>query len=147
MSEDLKICSQCKNLKSNQEFNYRNKKLNIRHSYCRECGKLFTRNHYKDNKSQYLKRNLRAYKKRKEFVRQAKSKPCTDCGIQYPFYVMDFDHREGEIKEFALNQVDRMTMKAIKEEIAKCDVVCSNCHRERTFQRLSKRLSKKLNES
>jgi len=56
-------------------------------------------------------------KKRKEFVRQSKLKPCADCGIQYPFYVMDFDHREGEIKELALNQVDRMTMKAIKAEI------------------------------
>lgn len=142
MGEDLKICSQCKKLKSNDEFNYRNKKLNIRHSYCRECGKFLTRNHYKNNKSQYLKRNLLAYKKRKEFVRQSKSKPCADCGIQYPFYVMDFDHREGEIKEFALNQVDRMTMKAIKAEIVKCDVVCSNCHRERTFQRLAQKLNK-----
>lgn len=142
MGEDLKICSQCKKLKSNDEFNYRNKKLNIRHSYCRECGKFLTRNHYKNNKSQYIKRNSLAYKKRKEFVRQSKSKPCADCEIQYPFYVMDFDHREDEIKEFALNQVDRMTMKAIKAEIAKCDVVCSNCHRERTFQRLAEKLNK-----
>ncbi len=64
-----------------------------------------------------------------------KSRPCADCGIQYPFYVMDFDHREGVTKEFALNSVTRLTREAILREIAKCDVVCSNCHRERTHQR------------
>lgn len=49
---------------------------------------------------------------------------------------MDFDHREGENKEYAMSQVDQMTMKNIEHEMEKCDVVCSNCHRERTFQRM-----------
>lgn len=58
---------------------------------------------------------------------------------------MDFDHREGETKEYQLNQVDRMGINALKREIAKCDVVCSNCHRERTYKRMlkSKNQSKK----
>lgn len=141
-SENLKVCSQCKNLKADNEFNYRNRRLNIRHSYCRECGKTFTRKHYKSNKSQYLERNLRAYKKRREFLHRSKSKPCADCGVQYPYYVMDFDHREDEVKEHQLNQAARLKIKTIKDEIAKCDVVCANCHRERTFQRLSKKLNK-----
>ncbi len=140
MNENKKICSQCRKTKSIEEFNFRNKKLNIKHSYCSECGKVFTRNHYKNNKTQYLKRNLRAYKKRRDFVHQSKSKPCADCGVQYPFYVMDFDHREDEIKEHQLNQIARKKMKTIENEIAKCDVVCSNCHRERTFQRLNRKL-------
>jgi hypothetical protein len=108
----------------------------VRHAYCRGCGKLFTRGHYRRNKRQYLDRNARAYKKHRELIRQAKSGPCTDCGIQYPFYVMDFDHRDGATKEFALNAVARMTRANILKEIAKCDVVCANCHRERTYQRL-----------
>jgi hypothetical protein len=48
---------------------------------------------------------------------------------------MDFDHRDGEVKEFELNTVARMTKQTILREIAKCDVVCANCHRERTQQR------------
>jgi hypothetical protein len=117
------------------EFNFRNAAAGMHQSYCKECGKTLTRSHYSNNKRQYLDRNLRSYMKRRELVRQIKSRACADCGIQYPFYVMDFDHREGETKEYELNRIDRMTTRAILREIEKCDVVCANCHRERTYQR------------
>jgi hypothetical protein len=131
-----KVCSKCRITKSITEFNFRNLAKNIKLSYCRECGKELTRNHYKRNKRQYTEKNLRSFKKRREFARKIKERPCADCGIQYPFYVMDFDHREDETKEFALNSLTRVTMKALLSEIAKCDVVCANCHRERTYQRI-----------
>jgi hypothetical protein len=132
---DRKVCSQCQVDKPITEYNFRNRSTGLRHSYCRDCGKMFTASHYKHNKRQYLDRNTRAYAKRREYVRQAKSRPCVDCGVEYPYYVMDFDHRDGDSKIFALNCVDRVTMKAIKLEIEKCDVVCANCHRKRTYQR------------
>lgn len=47
---------------------------------------------------------------------------------------MDFDHVRGE-KVFTLGQVRQIrtySLVRIQEEIAKCDVVCANCHRERT---------------
>ena len=68
-------------------------------------------------------------------VLDAKARPCADCGILYPYYVMDFDHRDGATKSFSLHSVHRVTKRAIMQEIAKCDVVCANCHRERTHQR------------
>lgn len=50
---------------------------------------------------------------------------------------MDFDHRPGEGK---VANVGTMRLKVseatIRKEIAKCDLVCANCHRERTHQRL-----------
>jgi hypothetical protein len=121
------------------EFNFRYKAASVHHSYCRECGKLLTRSHYRKNKQQYLDRNVRSFLKRRELARKIKSRPCADCGIQYPFYVMDFDHREGETKEYELNRIGRMTTQALLHEIAKCDVVCANCHRERTHQRTLKK--------
>lgn len=61
-----------------------------------------------------------------------------DCGISYPYYVMDFDHRNGEEKlEGVAALVNSGRRKAVFEEIEKCDLVCSNCHRERTHQRTS----------
>lgn len=62
---------------------------------------------------------------------------CHDCGRVYPTYVLDFDHRGDEEK---LDSVSALTsrktsLKRIDEEIAKCDLVCANCHRERTHQR------------
>lgn len=74
--------------------------------------------------------------KRHDFVREAKSKPCTDCGIQYPYYVMQFDHCRGT-KELQMDvrTVARTGLERLTAEIAKCDVVCANCHAERTQNR------------
>lgn len=142
MTKPQKICSRCQSTKAFDEFNFRNKANNIRHAYCKDCGKILTRSHYKRNKQQYLDKNFRSYQKRREFIRQTKNRPCADCGMLYPFYVMDFDHREGEIKEYELNRTDRLSINTVKTEIAKCDVVCSNCHRERTYRRRMKKLEK-----
>ena len=74
--------------------------------------------------------------KRKEIILTAKNKPCADCGVKYPYYVMDFDHVEGK-KEFNISDgFYNASLEDIKNEITKCDVVCSNCHRERTHNRI-----------
>lgn len=46
---------------------------------------------------------------------------------------MDFDHRPDEVKVKNVSQLK--TLDDVKAEIAKCDVVCSNCHRLRTKRR------------
>lgn len=70
----------------------------------------------------------------RELVRAYKSTPCADCKIQYPYYVMDFDHIRGE-KKFNLARYYKHTVERLLEEISKCDVVCANCHRIRTYKR------------
>jgi len=130
-----KTCSGCHVTKPIEEFNFKYRDRGVRHSYCRECGKTLTRSHYKRNKRSYLDRNARALARHREFMRRAKSRPCADCGIQYPYYVMDFDHRDGATKSFMLSDITRATSKSLLQEIEKCDVVCANCHRERTQQR------------
>lgn len=72
------------------------------------------------------------------WLTEVKSVPCMDCGLRYPYYVMDLDHREGEEKlANPSDLVNCLSWKKMKAEVAKCDVVCSNCHRERTYQRAS----------
>jgi len=66
---------------------------------------------------------------RSRFVAALKNVPCTDCGGTFHYCQMDFDHVRGE----KLGGVSRMnTREVILEEVAKCEVVCANCHRERT---------------
>lgn len=67
-----------------------------------------------------------------QLIRAAKSKPCADCGLIYPHYILDFDHRDPSQKRFNIAQAKRMCAATVLAEIEKCDVVCSNCHRERT---------------
>ena len=60
-----------------------------------------------------------------------------DCGFTYPPYVMDFDHIDGE-KAFNIGMaVCRRGSAALLAEAAKCEIVCSNCHRARTWHRQS----------
>lgn len=68
-------------------------------------------------------------------LREAKSKPCADCGQIYPHYVMDFDHVRGS-KKSCLAKV--RSVKLAESEMLKCEVVCANCHRERTYRRMVK---------
>lgn len=79
-----------------------------------------------------------------ERVRQIKSKPCMDCDGTFDPVCMDFDHREGEEKLSAVSAMiasNRYGWARIEAEIAKCDVVCANCHRLRTKARLEARSS------
>lgn len=74
------------------------------------------------------------YERRRDLVYALKARPCADCGIQYPPCVMDFDHLQD--KKFELGSANwSRKFENILIEAAKCDVVCSNCHRLRTDQR------------
>lgn len=69
--------------------------------------------------------------------------PCADCGESYPYWVMDFDHLED--KSFNISQMVRnqgCSMELLEKEIAKCEIVCSNCHRTRTHFRAKRTNSK-----
>ncbi len=71
---------------------------------------------------------------KRELLARAKNAPCADCGQFFPACVMDFDHRDPAQK---VGHVGRMKFTASPEEleaeIAKCDLVCANCHRIRTW--------------
>lgn len=89
--------------------------------------------HYHDNKEQYLERNKKAKQEKRAYLDKVKNVPCADCGKQYPPYVMDMDHREPGRKTKEVSRLIGNGWEALKKEIAKCDVVCANCHRERTY--------------
>lgn len=56
------------------------------------------------------------------------------CGGRFPAVCMDFHHREGEDKCFDIGDTSAKGrgsrgLNAVLAEIAKCDVLCANCHR------------------
>jgi len=68
-------------------------------------------------------------------IAAAKSAPCLDCGNTFDPVCMDFDHRPGEAKKFGIARFGDRPLGVVLQEIAKCDLVCSNCHRLRTHRR------------
>ena len=102
------------------------------------------KSHLKGYQKEYRKNNLiksRFYHmnkiKRAQFFRdKVKDRPCLDCSIKYPPYVMQFDHRNPKEKLFPIgSNYAKVSHKSLIDEIAKCDVVCANCHAIRTYHR------------
>jgi len=72
----------------------------------------------------------------RKFLQEYKAgKKCADCGEDYPYWMLEFDHLRD--KSFTIGQFSSKTvdLEKIKIEIEKCEIVCSNCHRNRTFNR------------
>jgi hypothetical protein len=100
-----------------------------------------SKKHYAANKEK-IKERAKAFTaaqivKNREYVNNIKSQfPCTDCK-QYFFPVMlDFDHTGNDKTRNIADMVARgCSIKTIQSEIDKCQIVCANCHRLRTFLR------------
>ena len=96
------------------------------------------RRHYYANKSVYIKKAMVRKKKIRLWLNAVKeSSACTDCGVYYPYYVMDYDHVKDKASDIS-KLLNSCSMPKITAEIAKCELVCSNCHRQRTFNRLER---------
>lgn len=103
---------------------------------------------YLKNKSVILQNNIEKRKIVRALYLKAKNKPCGDCHETYPPFVMDFDHRPGEIKTIEPARLIAFgSIKRLLEELAKCDLVCSNCHRIRTHSRLTAQTLPKFSQS
>lgn len=61
---------------------------------------------------------------------------CTDCGYAEHACALDFDHLPEYDKKFTISDELHRSLQQIQEEMAKCEVVCANCHRVRTKRRL-----------
>ena len=70
--------------------------------------------------------------KTKEIHEYQMKKGCMDCGYNAHPAALEFDHVRGK-KEFNIGeQIGNRSRETLWEEIAKCDVVCANCHNIRT---------------
>jgi hypothetical protein len=108
-----------------------------RRAYHRE----YMRGWYEQNREIHIARVKRVTQRARELVKQyideQKSCPCADCGGTFPTFLMDFDHVRGpKVAILARLRSDKASRAKIDAEIAKCDVVCANCHRIRTQTRL-----------
>lgn len=136
----IMICTACQNEKSIDNFSWKIKSKNIRHSRCKECVSLKVKKHYSNNKTKYLikaSKNNKTYKQRnKNFIRKYLiGKCCIDCGNNNPI-VLEFDHVIG-IKKYNVSRMGAgaSSLKAIISEIKKCEIRCANCHRIVTHNR------------
>ena len=137
MTTMTKVCSMCGERKHVDEFAFRSSVAGTRRSECRDCHNKKKRDYYKKAnaaKTKHYEGQKVRTREHRLWLREQKNKPCFDCGVKYPYYVMQFDHVRGE-KEFTIAYAASYSKKRLLNEMAKCDLVCANCHSERTYSR------------
>jgi hypothetical protein len=133
----MKQCSRCGETKPYSEFHRYNRGDGYQ-VWCKTCRKAYDHEYNLRNQGRWkaLKQAFRSDKRR--WLRELKTdKPCTDCGRVFPAEAMEWDHLPGTVKLGELGtSLSQRSRKLILQEIAKCELVCANCHAIRTRARI-----------
>lgn len=133
---ELFKCRGCGLVSGIQNF-YKNKRRGAT-EFCKICFKLHIKRVRENNPETYRLAGKRRKNRVRKFIYDYKlGKPCHDCGRIFPPHVMDFDHVNGKSLNLSLAYQRQWSEERITEEINKCDLVCANCHRIRTQNRIS----------
>lgn len=102
-------------------------------TWCKPCH----RQYYRDKPSDYFtgfQGKLRQ-KKREEVERIKIERGCAHCGEKHPA-CLEWHHRNPEEKDDVVNMLVQRNRPydVIEAEMAKCDVLCCNCHRKLHWQ-------------
>lgn len=126
-----KYCRRCEKDKSVDDFHKNPTKKDGLQTMCKECRKKYHKEHYLKNKKTY-KLKAKIYKSNiQNFVNRYKQfKKCKICE-EKRFWVLEFHHRDKIEKSDNIGKfINDSNLKLLKKEIRKCDVVCSNCHKD-----------------
>jgi len=138
MEGEGRRCARCGRVKTLSDFSWRWIAKGEKDTYCRPCRSAYGKEHYAANRQRYIdleakRKRARAEKTMLFLLEYLRENPCADCGEADPL-VLEFDHIGEKNFEIGAGLPDR-NWNSILREIAKCEVVCANCHRRRTADR------------
>jgi hypothetical protein len=132
-----KVCSKCgPPAQPIENFAICSRARGTRQAMCRSCQSHYSKVHYETYRSKYIRkarvRNAIQSSINAEFlIEYLKGHPCVDCG-ESDIVVLEFDHQRDKLLNISVLCRDGYSLEKLKQEIAKCEVVCANCHRRRT---------------
>lgn len=135
----MKTCTRCNQTLDQDCFAWKTRSKNKKQSQCKECMKLSRKESYYRNKQPYINR---AAARKKVLVKETQdylgsllaSASCEHCGIADPI-VLEFHHVDRETKNFSISSaIGNYALSTIKKEIAKCILLCANCHSRVTHE-------------
>lgn len=101
-----------------------------------EKQKAAYRLYYERHKAQHRSRMKRQRQKAAEWLAEYKlTLSCIKCGESHPACI-EFHHRDPSQKDIGVGDMAKggYSVERMMEEIAKCDVLCSNCHRKHHYE-------------
>jgi hypothetical protein len=137
----LKYCGRCKKEKDIAYFSFNKTKSSGASDWCKECSNIYHakyREMIRTDFDKLIKKREKAnalYLRNKEkMCKFMLDKHCMDCG-ENNLVVLDFDHLHDKEQNISA-MIGSRSWDSILNEISKCEVVCSNCHRKRTAFRM-----------
>jgi len=126
------ICRKCKKDKDVSGFHKESRKESGYATACKSCKKEIDKVSYerrKDKIAEQKKVKIDIF--RQEYKTLKDGKCCAKCG-ETKLYMLDFHHKDSEDKSFNIGEEAWRTLsiKKVKDEIKKCEILCSNHHRE-----------------
>jgi hypothetical protein len=130
----LRKCARCGIAKDLAEFHRRG---DGQQSWCKPCQREWDADYYARNRIIRMAQKRERIQGLVAWVRELKtSSPCADCGGFFHHAAMTYDHLPGAPKRGDVsNLLYSGYRKVLIDEIAKCELVCANCHAVRTFNR------------
>lgn len=123
-----KTCPTCKVEKNLSEYRKDTRRLDKHRSDCKICARLFQKQKSKYHINQAENRKKR-WNENSIFIADIKQKSgCKICKSEFDPPVLSFHHLDSNEKDFAIGSGKSQSIEIIKAEIAKCIVVCHNCH-------------------
>ena len=113
-------------------------------SYCRDCRCAYDRRYYAERgRSARLARRRSSRDVSRSWMDSLKEgRPCADCGGTFSPWVMHWDHLPEFVKvDEVSSMVASLRRARVLEEIAKCELVCANCHVMRTVRRAKRTIA------
>ena len=134
LSGAVQRCGRCRRFLPVELFNKH--RSNSRQYWCRECfGGYFRARGALHRRQVKSSRQRRTQLARDHVLKQLQVAPCADCG-ERDLVVLDYDHVRGDKVDDISRLINAgVRLRMLDEEIAKCEVVCANCHRLRTAER------------
>ena len=125
----MKTCSICNDDKEESQFHKTKTGL---FPWCKECRKEKDKSYHqgRDLTIKYQQVKIRSEANKKALVEYLLTHPCESCGEADPV-VLEFHHIQDK-KENVSNMIQSYSWDTISKEIAKCKVLCANCHRRVT---------------
>lgn len=127
----IKNCCICKHDLPLDRFKSNKTKKDGLQSQCISCQKQYRKEHYERNKAKYIKKAKERDHQIQNWWREyKKSLKCSRCSEDHPA-CLDFHHIDPLGKDNSVSRLIAMGNKRkILDEVKKCEVLCSNCHRK-----------------
>ncbi len=101
--------------------------------------KELQRKHYQNNKEKYADAQRKKRRENKKIVSDFKRGKSCVCGESHPC-CLDFHHRDSKLKERVISKAMwEWGAERLKNEIEKCELICSNCHRKHHYEEMKQR--------